>query len=130
LRLGGTERGVLTGERTALNFLQLLSGTHRSHGSTSTPSPARSAASSIPAKPFPACGSHKKYAVACGGGTNHRIGLFDAILIKETTLPRRPITAAVLAARKLNTHKLLEVEVENFAELSEALAWGRADSAR
>jgi nicotinate-nucleotide pyrophosphorylase (carboxylating) len=123
--LSGPSRGLLTGERTALNFLQLLCGT-----ATTTRRYVDAVAGTEcrildTRKTIPGLRLAQKYAVTCGGGTNHRIGLFDAILIKENHIAAAgSITAAVLAARTHGTGKLLEVEVENFAELGEALDVG------
>jgi nicotinate-nucleotide pyrophosphorylase (carboxylating) len=123
--LSGPSRGLLTGERTALNFLQLLSGT-----ATTTRRYVDAVAGTEcrildTRKTVPGLRLAQKYAVLCGGGTNHRIGLFDAVLIKENHIAAAgSITAAVLAARKLGAGNLLEVEVENFAELGEALDVG------
>jgi nicotinate-nucleotide pyrophosphorylase (carboxylating) len=123
--LSGPSRGLLTGERTALNFLQLLSGT-----ATITRRYVDAVAGTEcrildTRKTVPGLRLAQKYAVTCGGGNNHRIGLFDAVLIKENHIAAAgSISAAVLAARKLGAGKLLEVEVENFAELGEALEVG------
>ena len=81
-RAGDAARPVLSGERTALNFLQTLSGTASRAARTSPQSPARRRPSWIRARPSRAA-SGTKYAVRCGGASNHRVGLFDAVLIKE-----------------------------------------------
>ena len=120
--LEGPARALLTGERTALNFLQLLSGT-----ATVTRQYADAVAGTHcrildTRKTLPGLRLAQKYAVRCGGGTNHRIGLYDAILVKENHIAAAgSIAAAVVAARKLNSQVLLEVEVENFDELTQAL---------
>ena len=76
-------------------------------------------------KTLPGLRHAQKYAVRCGGGTNHRIGLFDAILIKENHIAAAgSLQAAVHAARARHPHLLLEVEVESFAEFDEALGAG------
>ncbi len=76
-------------------------------------------------KTLPGLRLAQKYAVRCGGGSNHRIGLFDAVLIKENHIAAAgSLTAAVQAARSLHPDLLLEVEVETFAELDEALSAG------
>lgn len=120
--LEGPARALLTGERTALNFLQLLSGT-----ATITRQYADAVAGTKcrildTRKTLPGLRLAQKYAVRCGGGTNHRIGLYDAILVKENHIAAAgSIAAAVAAARKLNSQVLLEVEVENFDELTQSL---------
>lgn len=120
--LEGPARALLIGERSALNFLQLLSGT-----ATVTRQYVDAVAGTNcrildTRKTLPGLRLAQKYAVRCGGGTNHRIGLFDAILVKENHIAAAgSIAAAVLASRKLNSQVLLEVEVENFAELQQAL---------
>jgi len=120
--LEGPARSLLTGERNALNFLQLLSGV-----ATVT----RRYVDAVEGTKFRILDTRKtipglrvaqKYAVKCGGGTNHRIGLFDAILVKENHIAAAgSIAAAVAAARRLNSKVLLEVEVENLTQLREAL---------
>jgi nicotinate-nucleotide pyrophosphorylase (carboxylating) len=120
--LDGPARALLTGERTALNFLQMLSGT-----ATATRQHVDAIAGTQcqildTRKTLPGLRLAQKYAVRCGGGTNHRIGLFDAILVKENHITAAgSITAAVATARKLNSKVLLEVEVENLDELAQAL---------
>ena len=120
--LEGPARALLTGERTALNFLQTLSGT-----ATTTRQYADAIAGTQcrildTRKTLPGLRLAQKYAVRCGGGTNHRIGLYDAILVKENHITAAgSIAAAVAAARKLSSKVLLEVEVENLEELAQAL---------
>jgi nicotinate-nucleotide pyrophosphorylase (carboxylating) len=121
----GPARGILTAERSALNFLQTLSGT-----ATLT----RTFADLIrhtdcrildTRKTIPQLRVAQKYAVLCGGGSNHRIGLFDAFLIKENHLAAAgSIAQAVASARQLQPDKLLEVEVENIEQLQQALVAG------
>ncbi len=125
----GPARSLLTGERTALNFLQLLSG---------VASKARQYADAVHGtraqivdtrKTLPGLRLAQKYAVLCGGGGNHRIGLYDAILVKENhILAAGSIAAAVAAARQVESGaaqcKFIEVEVENLDELRRALAAG------
>ena len=121
--LSGPTRALLTGERTALNFLQTLSGT-----STLT----RRYVDMIKntqvklldtRKTIPGLRLAQKYAVACGGGENHRIGLFDAILIKENhILAAGGINKAVAAARFNNPDMPVEIEVENIDQLKQAIA--------
>ncbi len=123
LLLSGSARNLLTGERAALNFLQtlsgtatkvrelvgLLSGTHTQLLDTR--------------KTLPNLRIAQKYAVSIGGGRNHRLGLFDAFLIKENhIMAAGSIHAAVAAARQIAAHKPVEVEVETFDELEQALA--------
>ena len=123
--LSGPARALLTGERTALNFLQLLSGTATTAGHYA----ARVAHTSVKLldtrKTLPGLRLAQKYAVTCGGCHNHRIGLFDAFLIKENHIAAAGgIAEAVAAARKVAPDKPVEVEVENENELYEALTAG------
>ena len=123
--LSGPARALLTGERTALNFLQLLSGT----ASTAAQYAARVAHTGVKLldtrKTLPGLRLAQKYAVTCGGCYNHRIGLFDAFLIKENHISAAGgIAEAVAAARKVTPDKPVEVEVENEAELEQALTAG------
>jgi nicotinate-nucleotide pyrophosphorylase (carboxylating) len=123
--ISGPARSILTGERTALNFLQLLSAT-----ATTTRCYVDAIAGTQcrildTRKTIPGLRLAQKYAVLCGGGTNHRIGLFDAILVKENHIAAAgSIAAAVASARKLNDRVMLEVEVETFDELNQALDAG------
>jgi nicotinate-nucleotide pyrophosphorylase (carboxylating) len=120
--LEGPARSLLTGERTALNFLQMLSAT-----ATVTRKYVDAVAGTKcrildTRKTIPGLRVAQKYAVRCGGGTNHRIGLFDAILVKENHIAAAgSIAGAVAEARRLNSKVLLEVEVENLTQLREAL---------
>jgi nicotinate-nucleotide pyrophosphorylase (carboxylating) len=120
--LEGPARSLLTGERTALNFLQSLSAT-----ATVTRRYVDAVAGTQcrildTRKTIPGLRIAQKYAVRCGGGTNHRIGLFDAILVKENHIAAAgSIAAAVNEARRIAAKVLLEVEVENLAQLREAL---------
>jgi nicotinate-nucleotide pyrophosphorylase (carboxylating) len=123
--LSGPARALLTGERTALNFLQLLSGT----ASTAGQYAARVAHTGVKLldtrKTVPGLRLAQKYAVTCGGCYNHRIGLFDAFLIKENHISAAgSIAEAVAAARDVAPDKPVEVEVENEAELEQALTAG------
>jgi nicotinate-nucleotide pyrophosphorylase (carboxylating) len=120
--LSGTARALLTGERTALNFLQLLSGT----ATTASQYAARVAHTGVKLldtrKTVPGLRLAQKYAVTCGGCYNHRIGLFDAFLIKENHISAAGgIAEAIEAARSVAPDKPVEVEVENEAELEQAL---------
>ena len=124
-RITGPARALLTAERTALNFLQLLSGT----ASTAARYAARVAHTRVTLldtrKTIPGLRLAQKYAVTCGGCDNHRIGLFDAFLIKENHIAAAGgISAAVLAARQIAPDKPVEVEVENADELKQALDAG------
>lgn len=123
--LAGPARALLSGERTALNFLQLLSGT-----ATVTSRYASRVAGTRTKildtrKTLPGLRLAQKYAVRCGGGTNHRLGLYDAILVKENhILSAGGIAAAVQRARAAQPALPVEIEVESEAELREALAAG------
>jgi len=125
LELSGSARSLLTGERAALNFIQTLSGVatrvaaHVKH------------LDGLPTKlldtrkTLPGLRIAEKYAVAIGGGQNHRLGLFDAFLIKENhILASGGIQQAIDTARRIAPNKPVEVEVENFDELNQALDAG------
>jgi nicotinate-nucleotide pyrophosphorylase (carboxylating) len=122
-KISGIAQAILTGERTALNFLQLLSGT-----ATATREYVeilKDCKTQIldTRKTLPGLRSAQKYAVLCGGGKNHRMGLYDAILIKENhIIAAGSITAAITTAKKQGVP--IETEVENLSELEEALAAG------
>jgi nicotinate-nucleotide pyrophosphorylase (carboxylating) len=124
-RIAGPARALLTGERTALNFLQTLSGT-----ATTTRHWVQQVAG-LPCrlldtrKTLPGLRRAQKYAVRCGGGANHRIGLYDGILVKENHIVAAgSIAAAVGAARNTGTAVPVEVEVESLDELRQALDAG------
>lgn len=123
--LAGRARALVGGERCALNFLQTLSGT-----ATATACYVAAVAGTRTTildtrKTLPGLRLAQKYAVRCGGGSNHRIGLYDAILIKENHIAAAGgLAAAVRAARAAHPRLLLEVEVESLEELEEALAAG------
>ena len=124
-RIQGPARALLTAERTALNFIQLLSGT----ATTASRYAARVAHTGVKLldtrKTLPGLRLAQKYAVACGGCHNHRIGLFDAFLIKENHIAAAgSISAAISTARRAATGKLIEVEVETTEELHQALDAG------
>ena len=122
VRLHGRARSLLTGERTALNFLQTLSGTATSAYEYAQLVKGTGIKILDTRKTIPGLRTAQKYAVRCGGGTNHRIGLFDAFLIKENHIAAcGGIANAVLKARELHPHTPVEVEVENFDELKQAL---------
>ncbi len=123
--LSGNARILLTGERSALNFLQSLSGT-----ATLTSTYVKELSNSNTKlldtrKTLPGLRSAQKYAVKCGGGVNHRIGLFDAFLIKENHIAAcGGIEKAIQTARKNHPNKTVEVEVESLNELNQALNAG------
>ncbi len=121
--LTGPARAMLTGERTALNFLQLLSGTATAARELSGVLPDTGARLLDTRKTIPGLRLAQKYAVRCGGGMNHRIGLFDAILIKENhIMAAGSIQAAVSEAKRAGV--MVEVEVETLDELRQALEAG------
>jgi nicotinate-nucleotide pyrophosphorylase (carboxylating) len=123
LTIHGPARALLTAERTAMNFLQTLSGaaTAAKHYADQV---AHTQVKLLDTrKTLPGLRLAQKYAVTCGGCYNHRIGLFDAFLIKENHIAAcGGIAAAVSAARALAPDVLLEVEVETKSELEQALA--------
>ncbi|MGM7318052.1 carboxylating nicotinate-nucleotide diphosphorylase [Idiomarina sp. ST10R2A5] len=122
-RLKGPSRILLTGERTALNFLQTLSATATTTYKYSQLLNDYKTQLLDTRKTLPGMRLAQKYAVRCGGGVNHRIGLFDAYLIKENHIfACGGIAQAVKAAKQLNPGKTVEVEVENLDEFSQALA--------
>ena len=121
--LSGKSRAILTGERTALNFLQTLSATATTTAHYVGLISHTNAALLDTRKTIPGLRLAQKYAVKCGGGTNHRIGLFDAFLIKENHINAcGSITKAIETARSAHPDRRLEVEVENLAEFREAIA--------
>ncbi len=123
--LQGSLRHLLTGERTALNFMQTLSATATAANKYAQAISGFDVKILDTRKTLPGFRLAQKYAVKCGGCFNHRIGLFDAILIKENhIISAGSITAAVTQARKLNPGYSIELEVENLLEVSEALAVG------
>lgn len=120
--LNGTARSLLTGERAALNFLQTLSGTATTAYEYAQLLNGTDIKILDTRKTLPGLRTAQKYAVRCGGGTNHRIGLYDAFLIKENHIAACDgVTNAVTKARELHPGKPIEVEVENFDELKQAL---------
>lgn len=123
--LTGNARLLLTGERAALNFLQSLSGTASLTAQYVSELSDKKTKLLDTRKTIPGLRSAQKYAVACGGGTNHRIGLFDAYLIKENHIAAcGGIANAVSTARENKPEIKVEVEVENFDELNQALEAG------
>lgn len=125
VRLRGPVRGLLTAERTAMNFLQTLSGTATrcaDYAALVADTPVRLLDTR---KTLPGLREAQKYAVRCGGCHNHRMGLFDAFLIKENhILACGGIHAAVLRARDTAPGMPVEVEVENGDELAQAIDAG------
>jgi nicotinate-nucleotide pyrophosphorylase (carboxylating) len=121
----GPARAVLTGERTALNFLQTLSGTATAARRYADAVAGTNARILDTRKTVPGLRTAQKYAVRVGGANNHRIGLFDAILVKENHIVAAGgIAGAVAEARRLSPGVLLEVEVESLAQAAEAFAAG------
>lgn len=126
----GPARALLTGERTALNFLQLLSGVATRVRQYVDAVAGTRAQIVDTRKTIPGLRLAQKYAVQCAGGGNHRLGLYDAILIKENhIIAAGSIAAAIAAASKVANAtggrcKFIQVEIETFAELHQALAAG------
>lgn len=123
--LEGPARALLTGERTALNFLQLLSGTATATRAFAERIEGTGCRLLDTRKTIPGLRTAQKYAVRVGGGRNHRIGLFDGILIKENhIMAAGSIARAVEAARAAGSGVPVEVEVENLGELRQAIEAG------
>ena len=124
--LTGKARPILSGERTALNFLQTLSGTASLAGRYVKAVQGTSATILDTRKTIPGLRLAQKYAVRCGGASNHRFGLYDAILIKENHIRAAgSIMAAMQAATAAaEDGVMIEVEVESLEELDQALAAG------
>lgn len=120
--LQGNARSLLTGERAALNFVQTLSGTATTSRYYANLVAHTNVKLLDTRKTIPGLRDAQKYAVACGGCHNHRIGLYDAFLIKENHIAAcGSIALAAATARTIAPGKPVEVEVENFAELEQAL---------
>ena len=120
--LAGNARSILTGERAALNFLQMLSGTASYSASLVSLVKGTKAKLLDTRKTIPGFRNAQKYAVTCGGCFNHRIGLFDAFLIKENHIAAcGGIRQAIEQARQSAPAKPIEIEVENLQELEQAL---------
>ncbi len=120
--LSGSTRALLTGERSALNFLQTLSSTATKAAEFAAAVKGTKVKVLDTRKTIPGLRIAQKYAVHCGGCYNHRVGLYDAILIKENhILAAGGISEAVEAARFYSPELLIEVEVENLDELKLAL---------
>jgi nicotinate-nucleotide pyrophosphorylase (carboxylating) len=126
LEIEGPARSLLTAERTALNFLQLLSAVATKTATYVDAVRGTRAQIVDTRKTLPGLRMAQKYAVRVGGGTNHRIGLFDAVLIKENHIAAAGgVTAALTAAAKVaKGAKFIQIEVETLAQLQEALAAG------
>ncbi len=123
--LTGPARAILSGERTALNFLQSLSATATLTARYVDAIKDSKARILDTRKTIPGLRLAQKYAVRCGGGNNHRIGLFDAILIKENhILSAGGIAAAIHISREEHGDLPIEIEVESISELREVLAAG------
>ncbi len=128
--ISGNARAMLSAERTALNFLQTLSAVATKTARYVAAADGTKAKILDTRKTMPGLRLALKYAVRAGGGVNHRIGLFDGILIKENhIMAAGSITAALAAAHKLVKHQaaadtMIEVEVENRKQLQEALECG------
>ena len=124
-RLTGPARALLTGERTALNFLQTLSGTATLARRWADAVAGTGARILDTRKTIPGLRLAQKYAVTCGGCHNHRIGLYDAVLTKENHIAAAGSVAAALNAAAASAAGLeVEIEVENLDQLREALAAG------
>ena len=123
--LHGPARALLTGERTAMNFLQTLSATATAVASAVQHLQGTNTELLDTRKTIPGLRLAQKYAVRCGGGSNHRIGLFDAFLIKENHIAAcGGISQAIASARQNYPGRWVEVETESLAELELALAAG------
>lgn len=121
----GSARAILTAERTALNFVQTLSGTATTTAHYVKELSGTSTQLLDTRKTIPGLRALQKYAVKCGGGANHRIGLFDAFLIKENHIAAcGGINNAVVQAKLNHADKPIEVEVESFDELEQAINAG------
>ncbi len=123
--VNGSARNILSGERSALNFLQTLSATATKVNHFVRLVNGTQARILDTRKTLPGLRLAQKYAVTCGGGWNHRMGLYDAILIKENHIAAAGgITHALVHARHLYPELPLEIEVENLIQLEEALMAG------
>ena len=124
--LHGTARPLLAGERTALNFLQTLSGTATQTRTYVEAVRGTHATILDTRKTIPGLRAAQKYAVACGGGHNHRMGLYDAVLLKENHIAAAgSVTAALAQARAAVAAEVpIEIEVENLDQLRAALSVG------
>ena len=123
-RLEGNARAMLTGERTALNFLQLLSATASAAHAYAAQLEGTGCRLLDTRKTIPGLRTAQKYAVRVGGGHNHRIGLFDGVLIKENHIMAAGSITAAVAAAKSRSGVPVEVEVEDLEQLLEAIEAG------
>ncbi len=125
LEIEGPARALLTAERPALNFLQMLSGTATATHTFAELLKGTKCRLLDTRKTIPGLRTAQKYAVRVGGGQNHRMGLFDGILIKENhIMAAGSIAEAVAAARQASSRVPVEVEVENLSELGQTIAAG------
>jgi nicotinate-nucleotide pyrophosphorylase (carboxylating) len=130
MRLSGPARALLTAERVALNFVQRLSGIATLTGRFVDAVKGTQTKILDTRKTTPGWRKFEKYAVMCGGGQNHRIGLHDMVLIKDNHLAAlrnarpNPIAAAVVRVRAVNSHPTVEVEADNLEEVDQALEAG------
>jgi nicotinate-nucleotide pyrophosphorylase (carboxylating) len=123
--INGNARILLTAERTALNFLQTLSATATLARTYANTIAGQNTEVLDTRKTIPGLRMAQKYAVFCGGCSNHRIGLYDAVLIKENHIAAaESISQTVQTARQINPDKMIEVEVETLPQLQEALSAG------
>ena len=123
--VAGPARAILTAERGALNFLQTLSGTATVTRRYADLVEGTGCRILDTRKTIPQLRHAQKYAVVCGGGFNHRLGLYDAYLVKENHLAAcGGIAEAAVRARQLHADKLLEIEVENLDQLQQAIDAG------
>ena len=122
-KIYGNSRSILSGERSALNFLQTLSAVSTTTNLYVKKIQEFNTDILDTRKTIPGMRLAQKYAVRCGGGNNHRIGLFDAFLIKENHIESSggSIKKIVKRARLINPNRMIEVEVENFEDINSAL---------
>ena len=125
LKLSGNARSILTGERTALNYIQMLSYTATISRHYANMVQDASLTILDTRKTIPSLRLAQKYAIKVGGASNHRVGLYDAFLIKENhIMAAGSITAAVTQAQSIAPGKTIEVETENLVEVEEAVNAG------
>ena len=125
LNLSGPARPILTGERTALNFLQTLSATATAASRYVEAIAGTNCRIIDTRKTLPGLRLAQKYAVRCGGAQNHRIGLYDMVLIKENhIIAAGSIATAIASARRTSPGIPVETEVESLTEFDQALAGG------
>ena len=126
IRVSGPARGILTAERVALNFLGKLSGVATATAALADAVRGTGAKICCTRKTTPGLRAFEKYAVRCGGGVNHRFGLYDAVLIKDNhSAAAGSVARALRDARKAVGHMVkIEIEVDTLAQLEDALAGG------